>query len=138
MPITPEFFAFLVENRLHDSKPWFEAHREVYNKTVLEPLRGLVREMAPVMLTIDSELITQPAVGKTISRIFRDTRFSKDKSGSPFPGGNPAATSLSRSSTLTSPPTATPMAAAGTAPAPPLWTPCEPSSFRRIKPPRRP
>lgn len=80
MPITSKFFAFLVENRLHDSKPWFEAHREVYNKTVLEPLRGLVREMAPVMLTIDSELITQPAVGKTISRIFRDTRFSKDKS----------------------------------------------------------
>lgn len=80
MPITPEFFSFLVENRLHDSKAWFEAHREDYNRLVLEPLRGLVREMAPVMLTIDPELITQPAVGKTISRIFRDTRFSRDKS----------------------------------------------------------
>ena len=68
MSITPQFFSFLVENRLHDSKPWFEAHREEYNRLVLSPLRALVQEMAPIMLTIDPELITQPAVGKTISR----------------------------------------------------------------------
>lgn len=80
MPVTPEFFSFLVENRLHDSKAWFEAHREEYDRLVLEPLRGLVREMAPVMLAIDPRLVTQPAVGKTISRVFRDTRFSRDKS----------------------------------------------------------
>ena len=80
MPITPEFFSFLVENRLHDSKAWFESHREDYNRLVLEPLRGLVEEMAPVMVTIDPLLVTQPRVGRTISRIFRDTRFSRDKS----------------------------------------------------------
>jgi len=80
MPVTPEFFRFLVENRLHDSKAWFESHREDYSRLVLEPLRELVAEMAPVMLTIDPKLVVQPAVGKTISRIFRDTRFSKDKS----------------------------------------------------------
>lgn len=80
MPVTPEFFTFLVENRLHDSKAWFESHREDYDRLVLEPLRGLVREMTPAMLTIDPRLVTQPAVGKTISRIFRDTRFSRDKS----------------------------------------------------------
>jgi len=80
MPVTPEFFSFLVENRLHDSKSWFESHREDYNRLVLEPLRGLAAEMAPIMLTIDPQLIVQPAVGKTISRIFRDTRFSRDKS----------------------------------------------------------
>ncbi len=32
------------------------------------------------MLTIDGAFNVQPAVNKTISRIFRDTRFSKDKS----------------------------------------------------------
>lgn len=79
MSVTPEFFSFLVENRLHDSKAWFEAHREDYNRLVLEPLRELVREMTPTILTIDPQVITQPAVGKTISRIFRDTRFTKDK-----------------------------------------------------------
>ena len=80
MPVTPEFFSFLVENRLHDSKSWFEAHREDYNRLVLEPLRGLVEEMAPILLEVDPLLVTQPRVGKTISRIFRDTRFSRDKS----------------------------------------------------------
>lgn len=80
MPVTPEFFRFLVENRLHDSKAWFEEHREEYQRLVLEPLRGLVREMSPVMLTIDPLLVTQPAVGRTISRIYRDTRFTRDKS----------------------------------------------------------
>lgn len=80
MPVTPEFFSFLVENRLHDSKAWFESHREEYNRLVLEPLRGLVTEMAPILLEMDPGLVAQPAVGKTISRIFRDTRFSRDKS----------------------------------------------------------
>jgi uncharacterized protein (TIGR02453 family) len=80
MPVTPEFFSFLVENRLHDSKGWFEEHREDYNRLVLEPLRGLVEEMSPILLPMDSLLVTQPRVGKTISRIFRDTRFSRDKS----------------------------------------------------------
>lgn len=80
MPVTPEFFSFLVENRLHDSKAWFEAHREDYNRLVLGPLRGLVTEMASILLAVDPELVVQPAVGKTISRIFRDTRFSRDKS----------------------------------------------------------
>ena len=80
MPVTPEFFSFLVENRLHDSKAWFEAHREDYDRLVLEPLRQLVVEMAPIILTIDPEVVTLPRVGRTISRIFRDTRFSRDKS----------------------------------------------------------
>ncbi|MCI9196010.1 MAG: DUF2461 domain-containing protein [Angelakisella sp.] len=80
MPVTPGFFDFLVENRLHDSKAWFEEHRKEYQRLVLEPLRGLVTEMTPVMLELDPQLVVQPAVGKTISRIFRDTRFSRDKS----------------------------------------------------------
>jgi len=40
----------------------------------------LVTILAPVMLSIDDLLICEPKVDKTISRIYRDTRFSKDKS----------------------------------------------------------
>ena len=60
MPVTPGFFDFLVENRLHDSKAWFEEHRKEYQRLVLEPLRGLVTEMAPVMLELDPQLVVQP------------------------------------------------------------------------------
>jgi uncharacterized protein (TIGR02453 family) len=45
----------------------------------LEPLQGLVVDLAPFMLDIDPLFELRPAVGKTISRIFRDTRFSHDK-----------------------------------------------------------
>ena len=71
---------FLFENRLQDSRPWFEEHKEDYRKLVLEPLRVLVQELAPAMLKIDDKFVTEAKVDRTISRIWRDTRYSKDKS----------------------------------------------------------
>ncbi|MFH1250447.1 MAG: DUF2461 domain-containing protein [bacterium] len=75
-----ETFEFLKNLGKNNSKPWFEKHRDVYDTSVLKPLRQLVMELGDFMLTIDAGFETQPAVNKTISRIYRDTRFSKDKS----------------------------------------------------------
>lgn len=75
-----ESLQFLLENRLQDSKLWFQENRQRYQETVLEPLRQLVRELTPWMLQIDPQLNCEPKVGKCISRIYRDTRFSRDKS----------------------------------------------------------
>lgn len=80
MPITKKTLDFLAENRLRDSREWFHAHRAEYMKYVIEPLTELSERLTPAMLEIDDQLITVPKVGKTISRIYRDTRFSKDKS----------------------------------------------------------
>lgn len=71
---------YLVELGNNNSKPWFEAHKAKYRALVVEPLAGLVAALAPAMLKIDPQFETAPAVGKTISRIHRDVRFSKDKS----------------------------------------------------------
>lgn len=71
---------FLFENRLKNSKTWFEEHRGEYETYVLEPLRALVVNLTPVMLSIDPLFTVEPAVNKTISRIYRDVRFSRDKS----------------------------------------------------------
>lgn len=71
---------FLFENRLKNSKSWFEEHRKDYEDDVLAPLRELVIEMTPTMLKIDPLFTVAPAVNKTISRIHRDIRFSHDKS----------------------------------------------------------
>lgn len=76
----PQTLDFLVENRIQNSREWFEAHRPVYNEYVLTPLRELVTALTPTMLGIDPELTVAPTVNKTISRIYRDTRFSHDKS----------------------------------------------------------
>ena len=80
MPISEKTVNFLFENRVVDSKAWFTEHRADYDSLVLEPLRELVTDLKPAMLSIDPQLICEPKVGRSISRIYRDTRFSNDKS----------------------------------------------------------
>lgn len=77
---TQKSLDFLFENRMHNSKTWFEEHRKEYEELVLNPLRELVVALTPQMLQIDPQFTVEPKVNKTIARIYRDTRFSKDKS----------------------------------------------------------
>jgi uncharacterized protein (TIGR02453 family) len=71
---------FLIDNRLHNSKSWFDEHKAAYNDFVLSLFRELAAALSGHMLQIDPLFEVKPAVGKTISRIYRDIRFSKDKS----------------------------------------------------------
>ncbi len=80
MPFSNETINFLFENRVMDSKVWFAEHRADYDRLVLEPMREIVNSLAPAMLSIDPLFICEPKVGRSISRIYRDTRFSRDKS----------------------------------------------------------
>ncbi|OCG38042.1 DUF2461 domain-containing protein [Gilliamella sp. Gris1-4] len=71
---------FLQDAWIKNSKPWFEEHRAIYDNDLVKPFRLLVEQLTPEMLKIDEWFETRPAIGKTISRIHRDTRFSNDKS----------------------------------------------------------
>ena len=71
---------FLQQVRIENDKEWFEANRHIYDRELLTPFRNLVDALSPTMLTIDPQFETRPAIGKTLSRIHRDTRFSHDKS----------------------------------------------------------
>lgn len=71
---------FLQQLAANNDRAWFEAHRDVYQRELLEPMRLLVSALGQEMLAIDDLLEIAPAVGKTLSRIHRDTRFSRDKS----------------------------------------------------------
>ena len=78
---TPDAIEFLREIRNNNNnKPWFEANKPRYQDSLLKPFQALVNDLGGLMFAIDPHLITTPAVGKTISRIYRDIRFSKDKS----------------------------------------------------------
>ncbi len=79
MPFSKETLDFLFENKLQNSKMWYEEHKAQYQTLVLDPLQQLVEALGPTMFQLDPQLIIQPKVGKCISRIYRDTRFSKDK-----------------------------------------------------------
>lgn len=76
-PLAPVFFEQLAVN---NNKTWFEAHRDEYQELLLDPLKLLISELADTMQALDPALVTLPAVNKTISRIYRDTRFSRNKS----------------------------------------------------------
>lgn len=76
----PKAVEFLGELKENNNKPWFEDHRQIYNSFVLKPLQHIVTELTPLFMSIDPLIETAPSIGKTISRMNRDTRFSNDKS----------------------------------------------------------
>lgn len=75
MPFSPSTLDFLFENRLNDSKSWFNEHREDYNNYVAKPFKEFTEALTPAMQNIDS-LISHVRV----SRIYRDARYSRGKS----------------------------------------------------------
>lgn len=75
---TSEALKFLIENKINNSKDWYENHKDAYKQYVYNPFVQLITELTPTMTEIDSQLLTIPS--KLISRVRRDTRFSKDKS----------------------------------------------------------
>lgn len=79
MPISEKTLDFLFENRLQDSRGWYQEHKGQFQEYVLAPMIELVENLAPFMQAIDPQLITIAKVDKCISRVYRDTRFSKDK-----------------------------------------------------------
>lgn len=76
---TPETLSFLIDLALNNSRDWFWENHDRYEKSILDPFRSLVFSLGDFMRTIDPHFEITPAVGKTISRINRDLRFSKNK-----------------------------------------------------------
>lgn len=70
---------FFVQIGLNNHKSWYLEHKNDYEEHILEPFKNLVLELSDTMLKIDPLFIVEPKVDKTISRIYKDIRFSKDK-----------------------------------------------------------
>ena len=77
---SPESLGYFESLAANNNKVWFEGHRDDFDQYLMEPLKSLVSDLSGAMLAIDPELVVIPAVDKTISRIYRDTRFSRNKS----------------------------------------------------------
>jgi uncharacterized protein (TIGR02453 family) len=75
---TPEAFTFLRGLKRNNTRPWFEAQRPVYERTVLGPLRLLAEELDVRFAKLAPEFVAPPK--RALFRIHRDVRFSKDKS----------------------------------------------------------
>lgn len=74
----PETFEYLMGIQFNNRRDWYEENKSNYREYVLKPFQLLSTELAGYMLTIDKRFETRSE--KIISRIYRDVRFSKDKS----------------------------------------------------------
>jgi uncharacterized protein (TIGR02453 family) len=70
--------AFLRGLKTHNNKGWFEAHRAEYESDLREPMRMLIGEMDARLKRFAPEIGGDPK--RSMFRIHRDIRFSKDKS----------------------------------------------------------
>ncbi len=62
----------------NNARAWFEAHRADYEASVKGPMRALIEEMDVRLARLAPEIIGDPK--RSMFRIHRDIRFSKDKS----------------------------------------------------------
>jgi uncharacterized protein (TIGR02453 family) len=74
--ITKDTLQFLSQLKLNNNKPWFEKHRPAYERAKSEYIAFMTR-LAEGIRKIESIPEKEPA--KYIFRIYRDIRFSKDK-----------------------------------------------------------
>ncbi|HUA57124.1 MAG TPA: DUF2461 domain-containing protein [Verrucomicrobiae bacterium] len=72
---------FLTQLRKHNQRDWFLANKARFEAEVRDPFLRLIADLAPGLRKIHSSFIADPAPhGGSMMRIYRDTRFSKDKS----------------------------------------------------------
>ena len=74
-----ETLAFLEGIGEHNEKPWFDAHRDLYETGYVAPARAFVDELGPRLRKISHDVQYDPKIGGSIGRINRDIRFSRDK-----------------------------------------------------------
>lgn len=71
--------SFLKKLKANNDKDWFENHRDEFNNSVLAPAQELVFEIGMELQSIRPGIVAIPKIDKSIFRLHRDVRFSKDK-----------------------------------------------------------
>jgi uncharacterized protein (TIGR02453 family) len=73
----PEAMTFLRGLKKHNTRDWFQPRKEIYEEKVKGPMLDLVSALMQRLADFAPDYVADP--DKAIYRIYRDTRFSKDK-----------------------------------------------------------
>ena len=77
---SPAFFDFFRELKRNNNRPWFEKNKPRYEREVRDRLVAFVLAAGPRLRKISPHFIADPRpVGGSVFRIYRDIRFTKDK-----------------------------------------------------------
>jgi uncharacterized protein (TIGR02453 family) len=78
--VSRELFAFLAELRRHNDRAWFNANKDRYLAEVRDPALAFIGSIAAPLARISRHITVDPRPsGGSLMRIYRDTRFSRDK-----------------------------------------------------------
>ncbi len=73
----PQALRFFSDLKRHNNRPWFQAHKDTYAKAVQEPMVEMILSVGEALRRFAPEMVADPR--SSLYRIYRDTRFSKDK-----------------------------------------------------------
>jgi uncharacterized protein (TIGR02453 family) len=77
---TKQTFTFLSALAENNEREWFTEHQQDYEDFVRKPALNFISDMSDEMPAISRHFLAQSKkVGGSLMRIYRDTRFSKDK-----------------------------------------------------------
>jgi uncharacterized protein (TIGR02453 family) len=80
-PFSRDLLRFLAELKTHNNRPWFEKNRVRYERVYKDAFATFIEGFAPRLRKISPHFVADPRPsGGSVMRIFRDTRFSRDKS----------------------------------------------------------
>ena len=76
----PAIFEFLDELADNNNRPWFAENKGRYERQVLEPCQAFIRAFRPRLKKISPFFVASDRrIGGSLMRVYRDTRFAKDK-----------------------------------------------------------
>ena len=75
---TEDTIQFFLDLKFHNHTDYFHANHDRYIETVQSLFYEFIKDLGPYMMDIDPKMEVRPH--KCLSRIHRDTRFSRDKS----------------------------------------------------------
>jgi len=80
MRFSADTFAFLAALASHNNRDWFAANKARYEQHVREPALAWIAGMQSPMLALAPQFeVSSKQIGGSLMRVFRDTRFSHDK-----------------------------------------------------------
>lgn len=80
MAFSTETFRFLSQLARNNQRDWFDAHKTDYEQHVREPALAFIASMQAPMASLSPQfLVSAKKLGGSLMRVYRDTRFSHDK-----------------------------------------------------------
>ena len=75
-----DLFDFLIDLKLNNNRQWFNKNKARYQQSIVKPMICFIEQMAEVLPSISQSFIADTRLnGGSMFRIYRDTRFSKNK-----------------------------------------------------------